>query len=47
MIYFIIGFFVGAAVATTILVLVGKRSYKRSVSLFNKNARDIIINNKG
>ena len=46
MILFLIGFFVGATVATTVIVLLGKKLYKQASSILNKKVRDIIINNK-
>ena len=46
MINFILGFFAGATVATTVIVVVGKKVYKKAATLIDKNVKDILIDNQ-
>ena len=46
MISFVIGFLIGAAVATTVFVVIGKKRYKQAARLIDKNVKDILIHNE-
>ena len=45
MINFILGFFAGATVATTVIVWIGRIKFRQLARRMDKQVKDIIINN--